>query len=322
MSAGGARFHGPRGGAGPSVVAIGVFDGLHLGHRAILDRALARARAEAARCVVVSFDPHPALVLNPGGFHWVAPLTPLEEKRERLLALGVDELRVIPFTRELSRLEPEEFVREELVRPFQPLALVVGCDFALGRGRSGSVERLAEIGCHEGFDVDAVPLLEIDGARVSSSRIRELLGAGRVEEAAHLFGRRYDLKGTVVRGHGVGRTLGFPTANLRLHEEKLVPADGIYVARARLGDDSEWRAAAMSIGVRPTFDGRERQLEVFILDWNRDLVGAEIDVEFVSWLRTEKKFDTPDQLVAAIADDVAETRRRLGEAVPPPGELT
>jgi riboflavin kinase/FMN adenylyltransferase len=318
MSIGGARFQGPRPHEGPAVVAIGVFDGLHLGHRAILERALDRARTHDARCVVVSFDPHPEVVLRPGSFHWVAPLTPLQEKRERLLEMGVDELHVIPFTRELAGLEPEAFVHEHLTKPFRPLALVVGQDFALGRGRSGNVQRLTTIGREVGFEVEAVPLLEIDGARVSSTRIRELLAAGRVDEASRLLGRRYSLTGTVVTGHGVGRTLGFPTANVRLHEEKLVPADGIYAVWVKVGDRPERHAGAMSIGVRPTFGGRERQLEVFVLDWSGDLVGGEIELEFVDWLRSERRFETAEALIEAMREDVAETRRRLGAPVARP----
>src|SRR5262249_27224067 len=156
------------------------------------------ARERRARCVVVSFDPHPDLVLRPGGFHYAAPLTPLPEKRARLLAMGVNEIEVIPFTRELAHLEPEQFVADYLVRPFEPFALVVGHDFALGRGRSGNVQRLAEIGRSTGFDVEAVPVLELDGARVSSTRIREALSAGRVAEAGRLLGRSYSLDGRVV----------------------------------------------------------------------------------------------------------------------------
>jgi riboflavin kinase/FMN adenylyltransferase len=308
-----ARFESPHGrGHGPTVLAVGVFDGLHLGHRAILERALGLAREQDGRCVVVSFDPHPDVVLRTDGFHYVAPLTPLQEKRTRLLQLGVHELEVIPFTRELAALEPEVFVAGHLVKPFQPSAIVVGEDFALGKGRTGTVERLREIGRRQGFDLMAVPLLEMDGERISSTRVRGLLATGRVADAARLLGRRYALEGRIVTGHGLGRTLGYPTANLRLHEEKLIPADGIYVARARLGDESDWRPAAMSIGVRPTFDGRVRQLEFFLLDWTGDLVGMEAEVEFVDWLRPEKKFESSEALVEAMSEDVAETRRRLG----------
>ena len=319
MSERGARFErSGRGREGPAIVSVGVFDGLHLGHRALLDRALEWGRAERARNVVVSFDPHPDLVLDPAGFHYVAPLTPFREKRARLEALGVDELCIIPFTRELAALEPEAFVAEHLVGPHRPRGLVVGEGFALGRGRAGTVERLREIGRGHGFEVEAVPLLEIGGARVSSTRIRELLGRGAVAEAARLLGRLYSLSGKVVSGHGVGKTLGFPTANLMLHEEKLVPADGVYVARARLGDEKEWRPAATSIGVRPTFDGRVRQIEAFVLDWKGDLLGVGLEVRFVDWLRPERKFESAAALVEAMQDDVAEARRRLEAAVEPP----
>jgi riboflavin kinase / FMN adenylyltransferase len=188
---------------------------------------------------------------------------------------------------------------------------VVGEGFALGRGRSGKVERLRAIGARSGFEVVAVPLLERDGAPVSSTRIRGLLEGGHVAEAARLLGRRYALAGTVVGGEAVGRTLGYPTANLRLHEEKLVPADGVYVARARIGGESAWRAAAMSIGVRPTFDGQVRALEVHLLDWQGELLGRELEVEQVDWLRGQERFDSASELVAAMDRDVARTRERL-----------
>jgi riboflavin kinase/FMN adenylyltransferase len=297
--------------AASTAVAIGVFDGLHLGHQAILERARARARARSGRSVAVSFDPHPDVVLDTGAFRFPAPLTPPQEKRERLLRLGVDELAVIPFTRELAALEPEGFVDRHLVAAHRPGVLVVGRGFALGRERAGTVERLRRIGRSRGFEVDEVPLVVVDGAPVSSTRIRALLARGEVAAASRLLGRPYGLEGKVVRGHGIGRGLGFPTANLRLHEEKLLPADGIYVARARPGAGAEWRPAAMSIGMRPTFDGRERQIEVHLLDWSRDLLGAELAVELVDWLRAEVRFDSPEALVAAMRDDVLEVRRRL-----------
>jgi riboflavin kinase/FMN adenylyltransferase len=204
-------------------------------------------------------------------------------------------------------------VADHLVAPYAPHTLVVGENFALGRGRAGDVPRLREIGERLGFAVEAVPLLERDGAPVTSTRIRRLLGEGRVREAARLLGRRYGLTGRVVAGDGIGRTLGVPTANLRLSEEKLVPAHGIYAVWVRLAGESATRPGAMSIGVRPTFGGQVPTLEVHLLDWNGDLLGSEVEVEFAEWLRPELKFESPAALAAAMRDDLAETRRLLAE---------
>jgi riboflavin kinase/FMN adenylyltransferase len=301
-----------------AAVSVGVFDGVHLGHQGILQVALARATdaprgSPGGRCAVVSFDPHPDLVLA-RSFRAPAPLTSLSERRERIAALGIRELEVVPFTRELAALEPEEFVARHLVGPYHLHTLVVGEGFALGRGRGGDVPRLRVIGEREGFEVVAVPLLELDGAPVSSTRIRALLEAGRVADAARLLGRLYDLRGRVVRGEAVGRTLGYPTANLRLHEEKFVPGDGVYAARARIGGASAWCPAAMSIGVRPTFDGQARALEVHLLDWDGDLLDRVLEVELVDWIRPQERFESSGALVAAMARDVAEVRRRLEAA--------
>lgn len=293
-----------------AVVAVGVFDGLHRGHAAILDRAATEAARLGLRSVVVTFDPHPDVVLA-RSFRAVLPLTPIPEKRERLRARGIDHLEVIPFTRELAALSPETFVRDHLVTPFGMRTLVVGSDFALGKGRSGHVGRLAEIGAQMGFDVQAVPLLELEGETVSSSRIRVLLGEGRVGDAARLLGRRYDLTGRVVPGEAIGRTLGYPTANLRLHEEKFLPADGVYAAWARLEGETALRPAAASLGTRPTFDGAAHAIEAYLLDWDGDLAGREVTLELVDWVRGQERFDGPEPLKAAMARDVTAVRARL-----------
>lgn len=298
-----------------AAVAVGVFDGLHRGHVALIERA--RARAAGGRVVAVSFDPHPDIVLAPE-FRSLPPLTPLPEKQERLAAMGV-ELHVLPFTRELAALDPEAFVARHLVEPFAPRWLVVGEDFALGRGRAGNVARLRRIGEASGFGVEAVPLEAAEGGVVSSTRIRALLAEGRVREAATLLGRRYALTGGVVHGDALGRELGYPTANLRLHEEKCVPALGIYAVWARIAGERVRRAGAMSVGVRPTFGGQVRTLEVYLLDFSGDLYGRDIEVEFVDWLRPELKFSSRAELVAAIDADVEATRGCLAadaEATP------
>jgi len=297
-----------------SVVAIGVFDGLHVGHRAIIQEALGRARAHGDRTQVLSFDPHPDLVLQPS-FSAVAPLTPIPEKRRRLLEMGADELIVLPFTRELASLTPEEFL-DRHVMPHAPRALAVGENFALGRGRAGNVPRLKALGATIGFEVVPVPLVMQGGEPVSSTRIRARLAEGKVADAALLLGRRYDIEGRVVHGEGVGRELGFPTANLRLDEDKLIPADGIYATWVRIVGEERTRAGALCIGVRPTFGGQVRVIEVHVLDLARDLYGARIQVEFVEWLRPEERFENAAALSVAIGRDVAEVRRRLGPALP------
>jgi riboflavin kinase / FMN adenylyltransferase len=299
----------------PGAVAVGVFDGLHIGHRALFERA--RDRAQGNACVAVSFEPHPDVVLA-REFRPMAPLTPLPEKRARLARMGVD-LHVLAFTRELAALEPEAFVTQYLVAPFAPRWLVVGEDFALGRGRAGTVARLRELGAVHGFEVEAVPLERRDGEPVTSTRIRELLAEGRVAEAARLLGRSYGFTALVVGGDRKGRTLGFPTANLRLHDEQQVPAHGIYAVWARIAGEATWRMGAMSVGVRPTFGGGLRTLEVFLLDFEGDLYGRDLTVEFAAWLRPEQAFPGPEELVRAMRADVDAARAHL-TALGAPGD--
>lgn len=290
-----------------SAVAVGVFDGVHLGHAQILAVARRRADQHVGRCVVVTFDPHPDLVLAKT-FKAVAPLTPLPERRERLMALGADAVEILPFTREMASLEPEVFVARHLTEPHGMRALVVGANFALGRGRSGNVARLREIGAARGFEVDAVPLLEAGGGPVTSTRIRALLDRGNVAEAAMLLGRRYALSGVVVPGEALGRKLGVPTANLRLHEEKQVPAHGIYAAWARIAGETVWRPAAVSIGVRPTFDGKVPTIEAHLIDWDGEIAGRDLEIAFQEWIRPELKFESAGALVEAMRDDIAKVR--------------
>ncbi len=296
-------------------VAVGVFDGVHRGHVALLERAV--ALAAGGPCVAVSFEPHPDIVLA-RTFKPLAPLTPLPEKYARFAALGVD-LHVLPFTRELAALEPEAFVTQHLVTPFAPRWLVVGEDFALGRGRAGNVARLRELGATHGFQVEALPLLVHGGEPVTSTRVRGLLAEGRVAEVADLLGEPYTLAGHVVGGERVGRTLGFPTANLQLHDEQLVPTNGIYAVRVRIAGEHEWRMAAMSIGVRPTFGGTVRTLEVHLLDWDGDLYGRDLTVAFIDWLRGEERFDGVEPLIAQMTADCAEARVRLAASPYLPG---
>jgi riboflavin kinase/FMN adenylyltransferase len=266
-------------------VAIGTFDGVHRGHRAVVDAA----RESRLRSTVVTFDPHPRLVLG----YEVQLLSTLERRLELLAELGVDEALVVEFTPDLSRLEPTEFVAQFL-EPIGTRAVYAGEDFRFGAGRRGDIPLLRRLG----LDVRPVPLL----GGVSSTRIRELLGSGDVASAAPLLGRPYEIEGTVVAGDQRGGTLGFPTANIRPAPSLLVPAYGIYAGSA-LG-----HRVAASIGVNPHYGGAERRIEAFLLDFEGDLYGQALRLELWERLRDERAFGSEEELVAQIARDVEAAR--------------
>jgi riboflavin kinase/FMN adenylyltransferase len=270
---------------GERAIALGSFDGVHLGHRRVVDAA----RAAGSTTTVVTFWPHPRLVLG----NRVELLSTLERRLELLEATAVDEVLVVEFTADLAQLEPHEFA-ESLLRRIGARVIAVGENFRFGRGAAGDTKTLATLG----FDVRAVPLVE----GVSSSLIRRLLRAGDVEGAAHLLGRPAEVEGTVVLGDQRGGTLGFPTANLDVPAELLVPAYGIY-AGAALG-----HRAAISIGVNPHYGGSERRIEPYLLDFDDDLYGRRLVVELWRRLRDERAFASEDELIAQIAHDVEETR--------------
>lgn len=310
----------------PHVVAVGVFDGLHRGHRRIIDAGLARAREANAGLAVVTFDPHPDAVLGKAPAE--LPLTPPREKKTLLRSWGVDRVEVLPFDRELAALTPEAFVERHLLGPLGMVRLVTGADFALGRGRLGTVGYLEALGRERGFAVEAVPLLLEHHGAVSSTRVRGALRGGDVEFAAELLGRRYAIEGRVVHGWGLGEKLTFPTANLDPLEPTFLPADGIYAGWVTLpGEAGEAGGpgpggpgpggavmGAISLGLRPTFDGVERALEVHLLDWDKDLRDKTLRLEFVAWIRGQEKFDGAAALVEAIRRDVARSRDLLQEA--------
>jgi riboflavin kinase / FMN adenylyltransferase len=272
-------------GAAERTIAMGSFDGVHRAHRQVIEAA----QSIGGRTAVVTFWPHPRIVLG----NRVHLLSTLERRLELLEQTGLEEVLVVEFTPELARLEPHEFA-DSLLRRIGTQAIVVGSNFRFGRAASGDIRTLAELG----FDVRPVPL--VDG--VSSSRIRTLLEAGDVQGAAQLLGRPAEVEGTVVLGNQRGGTLGFPTANLDMPAELLVPAYGIY-AGAALG-----HRAAISVGVNPHYGGSELRIEPYLLDFEGDLYGRRLVVELWRRLRDERSFDSEDDLVAQIARDVEETR--------------
>jgi riboflavin kinase / FMN adenylyltransferase len=269
----------------PRAVALGTFDGVHLGHRRVIETA----RDTGLTSTVVTFDPHPRAALG----NQVDLLSTLGRRLELLDELGVDETLVVDFTLELARLEPVEFA-DEVLRSIDAEIVVAGEDFRFGHGRRGD---LATLLAH-GFEVRPVELLE----GVSSTRIRDLLHEGRVDEAALLLGRPFEVEGTVVAGDARGGTLGFPTANLAVPPNLLVPAFGIY-AGSTLG-----HRAAISIGTNPHYGGRERRVEPHLLDFDGDLYGQRLLVELWQRLRDERAFESEDELIAEIARDVEKTR--------------
>ncbi|RKN49262.1 bifunctional riboflavin kinase/FAD synthetase [Micromonospora endolithica] len=297
------------GGWGRSVVTIGVFDGVHKGHQATIAHTVTRARESGVQSVVLTFDPHPAEVVRPGSHP--AVLTEPARKAELIEALGTDVLCVVPFTPEFSRLPAEEFVHDILVAHLHAAGVVVGSNFRFGHKAAGDVALLERLGRTFGFGVEGAPLVAESGTVFSSTYIRSCVDAGDVGAAAAALGRPHRLEGVVVRGDQRGRELGFPTANLLCHRYAAVPADGIYAARLIRRGRPEPLMAAVSIGTNPTFSGRERRVEAYVLDFDGDLYGERLALDFVAHLRGQIRYQGVDPLIAQIRQDVERTRRAL-----------
>ncbi|MBB5872293.1 riboflavin kinase/FMN adenylyltransferase [Allocatelliglobosispora scoriae] len=293
----------PRG-WGRSVVTIGVFDGVHRGHQQTIGYAVARAEELGVPSVLVTFDPHPSEVVRPGSHP--AMLTSPTRKAELVEQFGIDALCVIPFTQDFSKLPAEAFVHDVLVEQLHASAVVVGENFRFGHKATGDVALLTKLGRSFGFAVEGAPLLTDDGTVFSSTYVRACVAAGDVEAAASALGRAHRLEGVVVRGDQRGREIGFPTANLFTGRFAAIPADGVYAGRLiRAG---QALPAAISVGTNPTFAGTERRVEAYVLDFDGDLYGERLAIDFVAHLRGMLRFDGIDELITAITDDVARTR--------------
>lgn len=294
---------------GRSVVTIGVFDGVHRGHQRVIGRAAEIAADLGLPCVVITFDPHPDEVVRPGSH---PPLLASGKRRAELLSeQGADAVMVIPFTLELSKMGPDEFVQSVLVDRLHAARVIVGEDFRFGHKAKGDVPLLRELGEKYDFEAEGVALVA-NGDTISSTAIRAKLAEGAVEEAAHALGRPHRVEGVVVRGHQRGRALGFPTANVESVPHTAIPADGVYAGYLVCDSDrypgARW-PAAISIGTNPTFEGVERTVEAYALDLDDlDLYGEHVAVDFVARIRGMVKFDSIDELIAEIGRDVERTR--------------
>jgi riboflavin kinase/FMN adenylyltransferase len=286
-------------------LTVGVFDGVHRGHQELLHQLVKGAHGMGSPAVVLTFDPHPAVVL--GGKAEFKSLTTPEERSELLQSLGVDVVITQTFDRALADQTAEEFM-QRAVRALGLYRLVVGHDTALGRGRQGDAQRLAVIGQQLGFTVQVVPALLENGAVISSTAIRQLVASGEVAAAAARLGRMYNLKGPVIHGDGRGRHINIPTANIQPPPGKAIPANGVYASWALAGE--EIHPAVTNIGIRPTFTPEEfiPHIEAHLLDFNRELYGQDVKLEFVERLRPEQKFPSIDALIAQIRADIEKAK--------------
>lgn len=296
-----------------SVLTVGGFDGVHRGHRAILEAVDRRARRLDGPTTVVTFDPHPREVLSGTP---VPLLTTVEERANLLEELGIDRMVVIEFTREFSRLPPDRYVEEILLERIGMQEIVVGYDHRFGREQAGDTESLRALGREHGFDVEVVTAQELGDRAVSSSQIRELLRSdGNVRRAAQLLTRPYELTGIVVEGEGRGQKIGYPTANLRLtSDRKVVPAIGVYAIRARLPEVSgaSIHGGMMNIGVRPTFESeKETVVEAHLFDFSETVYGERMEVELIERIRDEKAFSSVEDLVEQLREDEARCKELL-----------
>jgi riboflavin kinase / FMN adenylyltransferase len=291
----------------PCVAALGVFDGIHLAHAKVLTTAVQRARALSVAAVVCTYDPHPASILSPD--RAPVPIATLEENLARIQAFGPDAVLVIPFTPEFSRMSAEAFVADVLDKALGAREVVVGFNHTFGRGARGTATLLKDLGAEHGFVTHVLPRLQVNGQTVSSSAIRESLRDGDVELARSFLGHPYQVNGIVLRGAGRGRTLGFPTANLR-PDRPLILAAGVYAARASW-DDNSHADAVVNVGYRPTFGEDQYWVETYIFDFAGDLYDLRLGIEFLHRIRPEMKFPGVEALKRQVAIDIDAARRLL-----------
>lgn len=294
-----------------AVITIGTFDGVHSGHRYIIQQLQETAAACEGETVIITFDPHPREVLQPGGPP-VKLLTTLDEKIELLSKEGIDHLVIVPFTRAFSELSAQAYLEEFLIEKFNPHTIIIGYDHRFGHNREGGLELLEAEQNRYGFQLVEIPQQVVHDLAVSSTKIRKSLQEGNIQLANELLGYPYFVEGTVIHGDKMGRQLGFPTANIAVSDiRKLIPVEGIYAIRVYLDRQSSPLNGVMSIGTRPTFNGADLRVEAHIFDFSQEIYDKVIRVELISYIRANQKFDNIDALVAQMHKDSQEARTVL-----------
>ena len=286
----------------PTVITIGTFDGVHAGHQKIIERLIAAAKVNNMESAILTFFPHPRMVLQKEGE--LKLINTIEERKELLEKSGIDHLIVHPFTRQFSRLSALEFVRDILVNKLKAKKVIIGYDHRFGRNRTADIKDLREFGKQFDFEVEEIGQQEIEDVAVSSTKIRKALLDGRVEQANNYLKHPFSLTGVIVKGKGLGKEFGYPTANLKIEEEyKLIPKNGVYVVRSKI--DNIMVYGMMSIGTNPTVGGTSQTIETNFFNLDKDLYGKRLIIEMLSWIRDEKKFESVSALKIAMRQDEA-----------------
>ncbi|MDX1461757.1 MAG: bifunctional riboflavin kinase/FAD synthetase [Marinirhabdus sp.] len=293
-----------------SVITIGTFDGVHIGHTTILNRVVATAAKEGLDSVLLTFFPHPRMVLQKDSN--IKLLNTLAEKRDLVAATGIDHLVIHPFTHQFSRMTAVEYVRDLLVNRLHAKKIIIGYDHRFGRNRTANITDLKEMGETYGFEVEEISVQELDDVAVSSTKIRTALKEGDVATANSYLGYSYMISGTIVKGKGIGKTWNYPTANLQPSEPyKLIPMNGVYITHAQIDDKTAF--GITSIGTNPTVGGKSRTIETYFLDLDIDLYDQELQLEFLEFIRPEATFESVDALKEAIREDEAIARKHIAE---------
>jgi riboflavin kinase/FMN adenylyltransferase len=288
------------------VITQGTFDGVHLGHQHVLKQVVNLAKTYNKPSLLITFHPHPRLVIDPQNTS-IKLLSSINEKAKKILEMGIDHVLVLSFTHEISQYSPREFVNEILVKKLNVQCIVVGYDHRFGKNRSGGFQELTNLASEFDFDVKEINASEIDQIAVSSTRIRKALSSGNLKSANELLGQPYTLTGTIVKGKQLGRSLGFPTANIQIDDpNKLIPPNGVYIGYTQFGETKY--KMMLNIGIRPTVDGKTKTIEAHILDFNKEIYNEQITIFLVQFLREEQRFDGLDALKIQLQKDEAKTR--------------